>query len=221
MNKVIIFGTEQFAQLAYYYLTKDSVYDVICFTVHKKYRNRDEFENKKVIDFENIENIYPPSEYMLFAPMSGKGLNKIRENVYNEGKEKGYKFISYISSKANVFTDKIGDNCFILEDNTIQPFVEIGNNCVLWSGNHIGHHSKINDHVFITSHCIISGNCIIKPYSWLGVNCSIKNGLIIEEGTLIAMAASVIKPTDKYTIYMGVPAKPYGKSDDVKVSMSL
>jgi len=221
MNKVIIFGTEQIAQLAHYYLSKDSTYDVICFTVHKKYKNKDTFENKLIVDFEDIENLYPPSEYMLFAPMSGKGLNKIRENVYNEGKEKGYKFISYISSKATVLTDKIGDNCFILEDNTIQPFVEIGNNCVLWSGNHIGHHTIINDHVFITSHCVISGNCCIKPYSWLGVNCSIKNGIVIEEGTLIAMSASVIKPTDKYTIYMGVPAKPCGQSDDTKVSMSL
>jgi sugar O-acyltransferase (sialic acid O-acetyltransferase NeuD family) len=221
MNKVIIFGTEQLAQLANYYLINDSKYDVVCFTVHKKYKTIDNFENKKVIEFDNIENVYPPSEYMLFAPMSGKGLNKIRENVYNEGKKKGYKFISYISSKSTILTDKIGENCFILEENTIQPFVEIGNNCIIWSGNHIGHHSIINENVFITSHCVISGNCCIKPYSWLGVNCSIRNGIVIEEGTLIAMSASVIKSTDKYTIYMGVPAKPSGKSDDIKVSMSL
>lgn len=153
--------------------------------------------------------------------MTGKNLNKIRESVFNEGKQKGYKFYSYLSSKATILTDKIGENCFILEDNTIQPFVEIGNNCVLWSGNHIGHHSKIEDHVFITSHCVISGNCLIKSHSWLGVNCTLRNNLIIGNGSLIAMSASVVKNTDDFTVYLGVPAKPKGRSDIEKVAMSL
>lgn len=188
MNKIIIFGTNQLAELAEYYINNDTNLEIVAFTVHKNFRNCDIFKDKPVINFEAIEKEYPPSKYLLFAPMTGKNLNKIRESVYNEGKQKGYKFYSYLSSKATILTDKIGDNCFILEDNTIQPFVEIGNNCVLWSGNHIGHHSKIEDHVFITSHCVISGNCLIKSYSWLGVNCTLKNNLVIDNGTLIAMS---------------------------------
>ena len=221
MNKIIIFGTNQLAELAEYYIRNDTNLKIAAFTVHKKFKDIDYFKEKHVIEFEEIEKTYPPNEYLLFAPMTGKNLNKIRESVYNEGKKKGYKFYSYLSTKATILTDKIGENCFILEDNTIQPFVEIGNNCVLWSGNHIGHHSKIEDHVFITSHCVISGNCLIKSYSWLGVNCTLRNNLTIAEGSLIAMSASVIKNTDNYTIYMGVPAKPKGKSDLEKVAMSL
>ena len=53
----------------------------------------------------------------------------------------------------------MGDNCFIFEDNTVQPFVTLGNNLVLWSGNHIGHHSTLRDHCFISSHVVISGFC--------------------------------------------------------------
>ncbi len=37
----------------------------------------------------------------------------------------------------------------LLEDNTIQPFVSIGN-VTLWSGNHIGHHSTIHDHYSVS-----------------------------------------------------------------------
>lgn len=222
MKKVIIFGCEQFAQLANYYLTETpNEYDIIAFTVHKDYRNNDTIFNKPLIDFENIENIYPPSEYYLFAPMSGKGLNKIREKIYNEGKEKGYEFISYISKYARVFTKNIGENCFILENNIIQPFTQIGNNCVLWSGNHIGHHSIIKDHVFITSHVVISGNCIIEKYCWLGVNSTLKNNLKINEGSLISMSACVLKDTDPYFIYIGVPAKPKGISNDISVMNNL
>ena len=162
MNKIIIFGTNQLSELAEYYINNDTNLEVVAFTVHKKFKDIDIFKNKPVIEFEEIEKKDLPKEYLLFAPMTGKNLNKIRESVYNEGKKKGYKFYSYLSSKATILTDKIGENCFILEDNTIQPFVEIGNNCVLWSGNHIGHHSTIEDNVFITSHVVISGMCNIK-----------------------------------------------------------
>ena len=221
MKKVIVFGTNQFAELANYYLRNHEDYEVVAFTVHKQYKMIDFIFDKPLIEFDTIENIYDPSEYYLFAPMSGKGLNKIRENVYNQGKEKGYKFISYVSKDATVLTNNIGENCFILEDNTIQPFVKIGNNCVLWSGNHVGHHSEIKDHVFIASHVVISGNCIIENYSWIGVNATIRDNLTIQEGSLISMGSCLTKSTEQYTIYMGVPAKPSGSSNEDKVKNSL
>ena len=88
----------------------------------------------------------------MFIAIGYKNMNKIREKFYNEAKSKGYTLLNYLSSKANIFTDKIGDNCFICEDNTIQPYVKIGKNVILWSGNHIGHHSVIEDHIWICSH---------------------------------------------------------------------
>jgi len=222
MKKVIIFGSAQIAQLANYYLTEaTNEFEVIAFTIHKKYKQNDTIFGKPLVDFENIKDVYPPEKYYLFAPMTGKGLNKLREEVYNQGKEKGYSFISYISKFATILTKDIGENCFILEDNTIQPFVKIGNNCVLWSGNHIGHHTIIKNHVFITSHVVISGNCTIDNYCWFGVNSSIRNNLHIQEGSLISMGACVTEDTKEYTIYLGLPAKPKGRSDDENISNKL
>ena len=48
----------------------------------------------------------------------------MREDIYNKIKKLGFKFASYISSNLK-FLMKIGENCFILENQTIQPFVEI------------------------------------------------------------------------------------------------
>jgi sugar O-acyltransferase (sialic acid O-acetyltransferase NeuD family) len=222
MKKVIIFGTTQTAELANYYLSQTSdEYEIVAFTVDKQYRQTDLLFGKPLVDFDKVEQIYPPTDYYLFAPMTGKGLNKLRERVFLEGKQKGYKFITYISKYATVLSKDIGENCFILEDNTIQPFVTIGNNCVLWSGNHIGHHSIIKDHVFITSHVVISGNCIINNYCWIGVNATIRNGLNIAEGSLVSMGACLTKDTEPYTVYMGVPAKFKGSSLVEAVSSSL
>ena len=48
----------------------------------------------------------------------------------------------------------IGENTFIFEANVVQPGVTVGDNVVLWSGNHIGHDSVIEDHCFIASHAV-------------------------------------------------------------------
>jgi len=209
MAKVIIFGVKDLAELAWYYLTNDSDQEVVAFSVNSNFIPENKsFQCLPVIDFNNIQNEMPPADYSFFAPMTHKGMNKEREKIYNEIKEKGYKLISYISSRTTIYDkSKVGDNCFILEDNTIQPFVTIGSNTVLWSGNHIGHHSRIGDHVFITSHVVISGNCIIEPYCFVGVNAAVKERTTLGEGSFIAMSTCITKDTEPYSIYSGNPEK--------------
>jgi sugar O-acyltransferase (sialic acid O-acetyltransferase NeuD family) len=209
MAQVIIFGVRDLAELAYFYLTKDSVHEVVAFSVNREYIPKDKsFKGLPVIAFEDIENTFPVVTYSFFAPMTHKGMNKERERIYNEIKKKGYNLISYVSSKATVFDNLIvGDNCFILEDNTLQPFVTIGSNTILWSGNHIGHHTKIGDHVFITSHVVISGNCLIEPYCFIGVNAALKENTLLGEASFVAMSTCITNNTDPYSVYSGNPAK--------------
>lgn len=208
MAKVVIFGILDTAELAHYYLTHDSVHEVVAFTVHRTYLKNDKFKGLPVVAFEDLENFYSPDSYLLFAPMTARKMNRIREQVYLEGKEKGYSYISYISSKATVCDNSIGENCFILEDNTIQPFTTIGNNVVLWSGNHIGHHGQIKDHTFFTSHVVMSGHCTIESHCFFGVNATIRDYSHLKQGTLLAMGASLVKTnTDEWSVYAGNPAK--------------
>lgn len=209
MAKVIIFGIADFASLAHFYLKHDTKHDVVAFSVNSEYLPQDRtFEGLPVVAFEEVTQKYPASDYAFFAPMSHRKMNRSRESVYKQIKDKGYHLISYISSKATVWPEaQIGDNCFILEDNTLQPFTPIGNNVVLWSGNHIGHHGRIHDHVLFTSHVVLSGHCTVEPFCFFGVNATIRDGLKIAEGSLIAMAASIIADTEPWGVYKGSPAK--------------
>lgn len=208
MAKVIIFGVQDFAQLAKFYLQHDSEHEVVAFSVHEQYLpEKLTFEGLPVIPFEKVENAYAPSEFKFFAPMSPSRMNRLRESVYQQIKKKGYKMISYVSSKATIFQGvPVGDNCFILEDNTLQPFTSIGNDVVLWSGNHIGHHSIIKDHVSFTSHVVLSGHCVVEPFSFFGVNATIRDRIHIAEGSFIAMAAAVTRDTEPWGVYKGNPA---------------
>ncbi len=209
MANVVIFGTHDFAALAEFYLRHDSEHQVAAFCLTSDYLGSDrEFQGLPVVAFETVEQTHPPSEFRFFAPMSHRRMNRLRQEVYDKIKAKGYEMISYVSSKATVWPEaNIGENCFILEDNTIQPFTRIGNNVVLWSGNHIGHHSVVGDHVLFTSHVVLSGHCVVEPFSFFGVNATIRDGIRIAEGTLVAMAAAIVKDTEPWGVYKGSPAK--------------
>lgn len=207
MANVIIFGVLDTAELAHFYLTHDSEHEVAAFTVNREYIKDESFKGLPVVAFEDVETLFPPSDYQFFAPMTARNMNRNREKVYNEAKAKGYRFISYVSSKATTFGNEIGENCFILEDNTIQPFTTIGNNVVLWSGNHIGHHGRIDDHVFFTSHVVMSGHCHIHSYCFFGVNSTIRDYLDVAEGTLLAMSAALYKDSEPWGVYIGNPPK--------------
>ncbi len=214
MAKVVIFGTLDIAELAHYYLTHDSEHEVVAFALTEEFIHESSFLGLPVIPFETIESYYSTDQVSLFAPMTARGMNRRRENIFLQIKNKGYSMVSYISSKATIFDNQIGENCFILENNTIQPFVSIGDNVVLWSGNHIGHHSRINNHVFFTSQVVLSGHCEVGKYSFLGVNSTIRDAVTLGEGTFVAMAAAITSNTDPWSVYKGNPAKKSSLSSD-------
>lgn len=204
MKKVVIFGTGEFSQVAYIYLTKDSAYEVVAFTVHEKYIKETKFCGLDVVPFEHIENIYPANQFQILITIGFSSMNKNRAEVYFACKEKGYTCASYISSKAVTWGEvNIGENCFIFENNVIQPYVHIGNNCILWSGNHVGHHSKIGDHTFVTSQVVISGGVEIGSYCFLGVNSTVRDHIKIGNGCLIGAGALILKSAEDDGFYPG------------------
>lgn len=209
-KKLIIIGTGETALLAYEYFTYDSDYIVVAFSVEREYILNQNLKDLPIIPLEDLNDYYSPTEYFAFIAISSTDLNRLRTRIYLEVKSMGYRIASYVSSKAFVWKNvNIGENCFILENNTIQSFVEIGNNVTLWSGNHIGHRSKIFDNCFITSHVVISGYCIIKENCFIGVNSTVSDNLTIEKDCLISLGTVIIRSTEIGGIYKGNPAQKH------------
>jgi sugar O-acyltransferase (sialic acid O-acetyltransferase NeuD family) len=208
-HKLIIIGSGETAELALDYFTSDSDFEVVAFAINCKYKKEDFFLELPVEILENIEEKYDISEHYFFVAISSGRLNRNRTEVYNYLKNKNYKFTSYVSSRAFIGKNvKIGDNCFILENNVIQSNVIIGNNVTLWSGNHVGHRSSIKDNCFISSHVVISGFCEIEENCFMGVNSCVANNVKIAKDNFIAMGAVITKNTEEDKIYKGNPAEP-------------
>jgi acetyltransferase-like isoleucine patch superfamily enzyme len=191
-RKLVIVGSGETGRIACEYFTFDSEYEVVGFAVDREFMSCETIAGLPVVPLDELEIKFPPAEYWAFAAASSTNLNRVRSDLYAKLKNKNYRLASYISSKAFVWPNsQIGENCFIFENNTIQPFVKIGNNVVMWSGNHIGHSSIILDHCFLSSHVVISGFCNVGEYSFLGVNSTVINNVYIGKDCFIGAGALI------------------------------
>lgn len=212
---LVIFGAGDIAQLAHYYFSRDSNYEVVAFCVDASYLSQDHFCGLPVVASGNVEDKYPVDTHSFFVALSYAKLNAVRREKYDAIKAKGYRLASYISSKATVLNEsRIGDNCFILENNVIQPFVTIGDNVTLWSGNHIGHHSTINDHSFLASHIVVSGGVEIGAQCFVGVNATLRDHIKIGEKCVIGAGAILLADCEAGGVYMSeaTPRSPVPSS---------
>ena len=201
-DKLIIVGDSAFAHIAYEYFTYDSQYEVACFTVDREYLKNDSLFGLPIVPFDELLDKYPPDKYKVYTAITYIKMNRVRKNFYLRLKAMGYKFATYISSSAFVWRNvEVGENTFIFENNVVQPFVKVGNNVVMWSGNHIGHHSVIRDHVFFSSHVVLSGFCDVQEYCFMGVNSTIANNVVIKKDCLIGAGASILKDSEEAKTY--------------------
>jgi sugar O-acyltransferase (sialic acid O-acetyltransferase NeuD family) len=216
-KRLVIIGVGETAQIAYEYFTIDSEYVVSAFSVEIDYLKEHTVCGLPVIPLDELEKYYPQSEYFVFVAISSTSLNRLRKRFYLDIKNRGYRFASYISSRAFVWRNaEIGENCFIFEDNTIQPFVKVGNNVVLWSGNHIGHHTVVRDHCFIASHVVISGFCDIGESCFIGVNSTIINNISVGKDCFIGAAALIQKSLPTGGVYQ-LPSTEVSKVNSLRL----
>jgi sugar O-acyltransferase (sialic acid O-acetyltransferase NeuD family) len=215
MAKLVIFGAGDIARLAHHYFTTDSPHEVAAFVVDRAFRKGEEFLGLPLADAEDAVLRFPPDQYEMFVALSYATMNALRAEKYAAMKQLGYRLTSYVSSRCTYLSQTPpGDNCFILEDNTIQPFVTIGNNVTLWSGNHIGHDATIEDHCFITSHVVVSGYVRVCERSFIGVNATLRNSITIAPQTLVGAGAVIMRDTKAKGVYLPERATLFSKSSD-------
>jgi sugar O-acyltransferase (sialic acid O-acetyltransferase NeuD family) len=202
MRELVVFGTGDIAELADFYFANDSDHRVVAFTVDGAFLKEDSFCRKPVVPFEEISGKYPADRHAFFAAVSYTKLNRVRAEKVAAARLLGYRIASYVSSKATFFPNfQPGENAFILEDNTIQPFARIGVNVTLWSGNHIGHHSVIEDNCFVASHVVVSGGVRIGAGSFVGVNVTIRDHVRIGQRCVLGAGSLILSDAPDESVF--------------------
>lgn len=206
---LLVFGAGDIAQLAAFYFTHDGGREVAAFAVDPDYLSGDTFEGRPLLAWEEAIAAFPPGSHDAFVALSYARRNSVRQAKFEAAEAAGYAFASYVSSRASVFPGvAIGRNCFVLEDNTVQPFVRIGDDTTLWSGNHIGHHSTIGSHCFLTSHVVVSGGVTVGDNCFIGVNATIRDHVRIGAHSVIGAGSLILGDTDERSVYVAEATPP-------------
>jgi len=211
---LVIFGSAEIAELAHFYFSHDSDYRVVAFTVDDAYVESDEFCGLPMIPWSEIATRYPPGQVHMHVALSYMKLNRLRQAKFEQARAAGYTLASYVCSKSVSWPDLVmGENCFILENQTIQPTVRLGDNVMLWSGNHIGHGTHIGSHTYFASHIVVSGHCRIGERCFFGVNATLRDFLKVGDEAFIAMDASLTRDVAAGSVVLGAPATVFGPDD--------
>lgn len=217
-KKLVIFGLEDFADIAYEYFTVDSGYEVAAFTVDSAYLQVESRFGLPVVAFENLETRFPPSDHDFFAAVVYSDLNRLRQTVCHRATTKGYHLASYVSSRAFVWRNAVlGQHCFVFENNTIQPFARIDDNVVLWCANQISHHAHIASHCFLSGNVAVGGWATVEKHCFIGLNSTLANNThvgtaswishgaclsgIISPGSFVAAGTGCVVPLDEARLF--------------------
>jgi sugar O-acyltransferase (sialic acid O-acetyltransferase NeuD family) len=208
-EKLVLFGVGDLARVASAYFERYAPVEIVAYTVHREYVAAPHFLARPVIAFEELRLKFPPSDIRLFVAIGYREMNTVRAAVFEECARLGYQFFTYLDPRAQVWDPAaVGRNCLILEANVIQPYAQVGDDVIMWSGNHLGHDSRIDEHCFVTSHVVIAGNVKVGAYSFLGINASIRDGVTVGPRTLVGAATVILKDTKEGSVYGAEGTRP-------------
>ncbi len=214
MKKVVIFGTGELAQRIFFYL-KDSDDQVIAFCANKSKIDKEELLGLPVIAFENIEEKFPPTEFSMFIALAYSEMNKKRAKFFNEAKNKDYELYSFVHPSTKIWDEfEMGENCFILANNVIQPFVKIGNNVLIGSNNLISHNTTIGDNCFITSNVTMGGHITMGKNCFVGLSATINQRIKIGDECIIGAGTIITKDINDKEVYAENSSKKLPQSSE-------
>lgn len=215
-RQVLIFGTGKGAYTARRYFEWDTKHRVVGHVVDEEFATRDSFNGLPVVAIEEAVAIFAPGEVLVFVPLGAARMNGLRAEKYRALKTLGYGFVSYVHG-SNQLVGRIpfGENCFIMENQSVNFDARIGNNVTVWSGCQIGDRSEIGDNVFMASHVVINGDVKVGASAYLGSNSTISNNVTIGAMSFIGANALITKDTAERSVHV-VEATPATDMDSVR-----
>ena len=129
--------------------------------------------------------------------------SELRENLFNELLEIGYKVPSIISPKSYVSKHAIiGAGTIVMHGAIINAGAVIGNNCIINTNALIEHGVKIGNNCHISTNSTVNGDVLIGDNCFIGSCSSIREGIRINNNVFVAMCSLITKDLPKNTTYI-------------------
>jgi sugar O-acyltransferase (sialic acid O-acetyltransferase NeuD family) len=215
-RRIVMFGTGIGAETARRYFEHDSPHEIVGYIVDREFLSASTFNGRPVAAVDEAVTIFPPDEVLAFVPLGSSRMNILRTEKYQLMKSIGYRFVTYVHASNQLKGHcEIGENCFILENQSVNFDAAIGNNVVVWSGCQVGDRSRIGDHAFLAAQVVLNGDVTIGDYAYLGSNCNICNGVHVGAQSFIGANALITQNTKERAVHI-VEATPDAGIDSLR-----
>jgi sugar O-acyltransferase (sialic acid O-acetyltransferase NeuD family) len=215
-RRIVIFGTGTGSDTARRYFERDSPHDIVGYIVDREFLGVPTFNGRPVVAVGDAVAAFSPDDVLAFVPLGSARMNMLRAEKYELLKSLGYRFVSYVHATNQLEGHcEIGENCFILENQSVNFDAVIGNNVVIWSGCQIGDRSRVGDHAFLAAHVVLNGDVTVGEYAYLGSNCNISNGVHIARQSFIGANALITQDTGERAVHV-VEATPAAGIDSLR-----
>jgi sugar O-acyltransferase (sialic acid O-acetyltransferase NeuD family) len=222
IKKVVVYGNTVLSKTLYYDAINNPYFEIVCFTVDEEYLHDSEFLGLPQINFQEITESYPPSEYDMIAILGGYRCMRNREIMYFKAKNKGYKLRNYISPSCEITPEiHMGENNLIFSQAYIGRGGKIGSNNIIREQVYLGHDFIIGNNNFIGAGCKIGGTCVIENTCYLGLGATIINNTTLAEETLVGAGSVVIRNTKPYSKNVGNPSRVIGYHKEEGIKMRV
>lgn len=206
-SSVVIFGTGQLSELVWHCLVHDSPLRPVAFAVDRAHLDRERHLGLPVLALETLPARHPPSVARLIVPIAYRGVNRARRDVFLRTRALGYRFATYVSSRASVWDrSALGENAMVYEQAAVQAFAQVGENVVIRSGAVVSHHARIGAHAFVAIGAVIGGGADLGERAFVGLNATVADGVKVGEGCVIAAGAVLTQDAEPEGVYSGAPA---------------
>jgi sugar O-acyltransferase (sialic acid O-acetyltransferase NeuD family) len=207
-QRIVIFGTGTGADTARRYFERDTPHEIVGHLVDGEFLATPAFKDRPVVAVDEAVATFSPDDVLAFVPLGSARMNMLRAEKYQLLKSLGYRFATYVHGSNRIEGHcAIGENSFILENQSINFDAAIGNNVVIWSGCQIGDRSRIGDHAFLAAHVVLNGDVSIGEYAYLGSNCNISNGVHVARQSFVGANALITQDTAERAVHV-VEATP-------------
>jgi UDP-perosamine 4-acetyltransferase len=151
---------------------------------------------------------HDPDAVMLVNGIGSIGDAKVRRDVFERLRKKGYRFSGLVHPSAVVAGDvELGDGAQVMAGAVIQPGCRIGANTIVNTSATVDHDCIIGDHVHIAPGALLGGGVTVGNSAHVGPGSIVVQKLVLGDGCLIAAGATVICSVAAATRVAGVPAK--------------
>lgn len=170
MEKLVIIGTSTTARTVYSFIKSYGLYEVMGFAVNEAYRKELSFLGLPVYSIENLEEVINKDEDCLFVAIQWNNLNADRRKVYEQLKNRGFKFANIISPRAVIHGNIKGTNCWIADEAVIDFNSVVADDVFVKVGAMIGPDTSVSAHCFIGAKAVIAGDVVIGEQSFIGLS---------------------------------------------------